>query len=258
MSEIKGWNALVTGASNGLGVDFARELAARGCHVVLVARREAELTAVAAEIVAKYGVRADVIAIDLGERDAAEQLYARLRDRPIDIVVNNAGFGIYGPFVETDLSRQRAMLDLDIGALVGITRVFVADMVGRKRGHILQVASIGAFQPSPLYATYSAAKAFVLSFGEALAYELRGTGVTCTVVSPGATRTAFLDVAGQTLTPFQKMTMMESADVARIGINATLAGRSSIVTGWMNAFNCWFISMLPRQWAAALGDRAMR
>lgn len=122
----------------------------------------------------------------------------------------------------------------------------------------MQIASIGAYQPSPLYASYSAAKAFVLSFGEALAYELRGTGVTCTVVSPGVTRTAFLDVAGQAPNTFQKATMMESAEVARIGVDAMLAGRSSIVTGALNTFNAWFASMLPRSWAAAIGARAMR
>lgn len=257
MHEIEGWNAVVTGASNGLGVDFARELAARGCNLVLVARREAELNAVAAEISAKHRVRVQVVAMDLGERGAAERLHAAVGE-PVDILVNNAGFGLFGKFVDTDLARERAMLELDILALVELTKLFVRDMVARKRGHVLQVSSIGAYQPSPFYASYSAAKAFVLSFGQALAHELRGTGVTCTVVSPGVTRTAFLEVAGQRMTAFQRATMMESATVAAIGVDAMLRGRSSVVTGWLNAFNAWLMSTLPAPWAAAIGARAMR
>lgn len=260
MVDVKGWTALVTGASNGLGVDFARELARRGCHLVLVARREPELRAVADELTAAHGVRVDVIAMDLGERGAAQRLHRAVADlgRSVDVLVNNAGFGLYGAFVDIDLEREQSMLELDILALVALTKLFARDMVVRKRGCILQVASIGAFQPSPTYATYSAAKAFVLSFGEALAYELRGTGVTCTVVSPGVTRTAFLEVAGQQVNAFQRATMMESPAVAAIGVDAMLRGRSSVVTGVMNAINTWFASMLPRQWAAAIGDRAMQ
>lgn len=257
MHEIKGWTALVTGASSGLGVDFAKELARRGCSLVLVARREAELQALAAEIRAAHPVQVDVVAMDLGAPGAPERLHAAVA-RPVDILVNNAGFGLYGKFVDIDLERERAMLELDVVALVGLSKLFVRDMVARGRGCVLQVASIGAYQPSPLYASYSAAKAFVLSFGEALAHELRGTGVSCTVVSPGVTRTAFLEVAGQAPNAFQKATMMESPEVARIGIDAMVAGRSSVVTGLLNAFNCWLMSMLPRPWAAAIGARAMR
>ncbi len=260
MTDLRGWTALVTGASNGLGVDFARELAARGCTLVLTARREAELNTVAAELRARHGVRVEVVACDLGVAGAAEHLHTTCvaRGFVVDVLINNAGFGLYGPFVEIDDGREQAMLQLDILSLVGLTKRFVRDMVGRKRGFVMQVASIGAYQPSPYYASYSAAKAFVLSFGVALAHELRGTGVSCTVVSPGVTRTAFLEVAGQTPNTFQRATMMESAEVARIGVAAMLAGRSSIVTGWMNALNSWLMSMLPRRWSAAIGARAMR
>lgn len=257
MHDIKGWTALVTGASSGLGVDFAKELARRGCSLILVARREAELQTLATEIRAAHNVQVDVIPMDLGAPGAPEALHAAA-PRPVDILVNNAGFGLYGRFVDIDMERERAMLELDVVALVGLTKVFVRDMVARKRGCVLQVSSIGAYQPSPLYGSYSAAKAFVLSFGEALAYELRGTGVSCTVVSPGVTRTAFLEVAGQAPNAFQKATMMESADVARIGIDAMVAGRSSIVTGYINTINAWFMSMLPRPWAAAIGASAMK
>jgi short-subunit dehydrogenase len=136
-----------------------------------------------------------------------------------------------------------------------MTRLFAADMVARKFGYILQVASTGAFQPIPTYAAYAAAKSYVLSFGEALHYELRQTGVTCTVLCPGVTRTEFFEVAGQTPTLYQRSTMMDSATVARIGITAMLQGRSSVVVGWLNAIFALGTRLLPRQVSAAIAHR---
>src|SRR5512146_2868283 len=167
--------ALVTGASSGLGADFARQLAARGANLILVARREEQLRAVAAEIEAAHHVATKVVPLDLAAPGAPDTLYQQLHDQgaQVDILVNNAGFGLYGDFTALPWEKEREMLVLDMIALTHLTRLFLADMLERNSGYILQVASIGAYQPSPSYAAYSAAKAYVLSLGEALNYELR-------------------------------------------------------------------------------------
>lgn len=250
---------LVTGASSGLGVDFAKELASRGCNLILVARREDLLKKQAAEIASRYRVEVETIAMDLTAPDAPQAIYDRTREwgRDIDVLVNNAGYGVFGKFVEIPWERERNMLELDIVALVGLTKLFARDMVARDSGRILLLASIGAYQPSPLYATYSAAKSFVLNFGEALNYELRHTNVRCTVLSPGITATEFLQVSGQEATAYQRLVMMQSADVARIGIEATLKGRSSVVPGRINAISAWSNRLMPRRLSTALASRLM-
>jgi hypothetical protein len=259
MSTLRDRWALVTGASSGIGADFARELAARGAHVVLVARREDRLRALAEELERAHGVRTRVLASDLAKPDAPRALHDRLRGEGIavDVLVNNAGFGVYGPFLDVPWERERQMLELDVLALVHLTKLFAADMRARGFGRVLQVASIGAFQPSPTYAAYSAAKAFVQSFGEALACELRGTGVTVTVVSPGVTDTEFFAVAGQQRSLFQRLTVMPSAKVARIGIRALERGRPLVVPGFANALTAWSMRLLPRRWQASLAKTAM-
>ena len=175
----------------------------------------------------------------------------------VDLLVNNAGFGLYGKFLDVPWERVKSMIELDILTLAHMTRVFAEDMVKRGFGRILQVSSIGAFQPTPTYAAYSAAKSFVLSFGDALCYELRGTGVSCTVICPGVTATEFLAVAGQGATAFQRMTMMKSPDVARVGIEALLRGKSSVVPGAVNAVLAWSTRLFTRQAAAAMSSRLM-
>ena len=257
--DLHGRTALVTGASSGLGADFARELARRGADLVLVARRRERLEALAKELSQAHGRQAHVVAMDLGEEDAPARLHARTREMglEVDVLVNNAGFGIYGPFLDIPWERERAMLRLDVEALVQLTKLYGRDMVARDRGWILQVASIGAFQPSPTYASYSAAKAFVLSFGEALAYELRRTKVRVCVVSPGVTETEFLEVAGQQRTLYQRMTMMKSADVARAGVKALLRGRASCVPGVVNKVPAFLMRLTPRRGAAAMANLTM-
>ncbi len=260
MSELKGRTSLVTGASSGLGVDFARVLAAKGSDLVLVARREDRLRSTADELGRRHGVRVEIVALDLAAVGAPQVLFDHLAagGRSIDVLVNNAGLGLYGPFLEIPWEREAGMLQLDITTLVHLTRLFAAPMVERRFGRVLQVASIGAFQPTPLYASYSAAKAFVLSHGEALAYELRGTGVTCTVLSPGVTATEFLAVSGQHPTFYQRLMMMKSADVARIGIGAMLRGRPSVVPGALNALTAFSTRFMPRRLAAAVAYRTMK
>lgn len=257
--DLSGMTALVTGASSGLGVDFARELARRGCTVVLVARREDLLSKVAAELESSFGTKAHALPCDLSAEDAGTRLHQDLASRglAIDILVNNAGYGVYGQFVDIDWQRERAMLELDIVTLTHLTKLFGRDMVGRGRGYILQVASIGAYQPSPTYATYAAAKAYVLNFGEALNYELRGTGVSCTVVSPGVTATEFLSVSGQSPTRYQRLMMMKSPDVVRIAVRAMLKRKGSVVPGFWNALTMFSTRLMPRRALAALANWLM-
>ena len=257
--ELEGRWALVTGASSGMGVDFARELAARGASLVLVARRAEKLEELASELEGASGTRVEVVPMDLGTRSAPQELYDLLEEKGIavDLLINNAGFGAYGPFVEQSWERVQAMLDLDIATLAHLTKLFVDGMVERRWGRILQVASIAAYQPSPTYAAYCGAKSFVLLFGESLNFELRGTGVSCTVISPGVTATEFFDVAGQKPALYHRLFMMESAKVARIGVRAMIRGRSSVVPGFGNTMNAWLTRFAPRRLNAYVANLLM-
>lgn len=258
--DLAGKWALITGASSGFGVDFARQLGAKGMNLVLVARREDKLRAVADEIAQAHNIQAVPVALDLAQDGAPRQLFdmTTAAGQDITVLINNAGFGLYGRFTELEWAREREMLDIDITALVHLTKLYAADMTARKNGYILQVASNGAFQPTPLYAVYSAAKAFVLSFGEAVNYELRGSGVSVTTTCPGPAATEFLAVSGQRQTFYQRMVMMESADVVRISLDAMLRRKASVVPGRINAFAAWSVRLMPRRLAAALAERTMK
>lgn len=260
MSMLDGKWALVTGASSGLGADFARLLAARGCNIVLVARREDRLRALAQELIAASRVDVRILRSDLSVANAAQDLYDRVRAEGInvDLLINNAGFGQFGPFLDSEWDRDLAMLHLDVVNLVHLTKLFVRDMLTRGYGRVLQVASIGAFQPVPSYASYSAAKAFVLHFSEALNFELRNTPVRITVLNPGVTATEFLQVAGQRTTLFQRLTMMQSRPVAEVGIRAMLAGRSSVIAGRLNWVMIFSLRFVPRWWMALTGHLVMK
>jgi uncharacterized protein len=257
--ELVNQTALVTGASGGLGADFARQLAARGAGLVLVARREEQLRAVAAEIEKTTAISAQIVPLDLAASDAPAVLYQRLHELGIhvDILVNNAGFGLYGGFASIPWEREKEMLNLDMITLTHMTKLFIQDMLARNSGYILQVSSIGAYQPSPTYATYSAAKAYVLSMGEALNYELRRSGVSVTVISPGVTATEFLKVAGQSPNLYQRLMMMDSPTVARIGIESMLRRRPSVVPGFFNSFTVFATRFLPRRTQAAMANFMM-
>ncbi len=258
--SIRGRWALVTGASSGLGVDFARELARRGCHTVLVARREEPLHALAEELQRDHGTSSAVIPLDLAYPDAPTELHRQIgeRDLPIDVLVNNAGVGAHGNFLSIAWERDQMMLQLDIVALVHLTKLIARDMVARGFGRILQVASLAAYQPVPSYAVYGAAKSFVLNFGEALNHELRGSGVTCTVLSPGVTHTEFQQTAGHDYTGYMRRFGMRSPQVARIGIQAMLRRRSSVIAGWHNALLAGSVRLTPRRMATAVAEYLMR
>ncbi|MEO7039678.1 MAG: SDR family oxidoreductase [Gemmatimonadaceae bacterium] len=230
--------ALVTGASSGIGADLARELARHGHDLVLTARRTAELEAIAVELRA-LGVAATVITKDLSAHGSARELAALLEagGMQIDVLVNNAGFGDSGPFVREEPDRIDAMIELNVASLTALTRAILPGMVARKRGRVMLVASVAAFQPGPNMATYCATKAYVLSLGEAIARELRGTGVTLTTLCPGATLTGWAAEAGADSLPLFKSKLipkMTSADVARVGYAAMMRGRPVLVTGLIN------------------------
>jgi len=247
-SELRDRWALVTGASSGLGVDFSRELAARGCNCVLVARREGRLRELAEELARETGVKVEVVVADLSVPEAAAELHAAiaLRGVQVDVLINNAGIGIFDRFLEIPWERERAMLQLDVTTVVQLTKLYAEEMAKRGFGRILMVASTAAYQAVPFYSTYAAAKSYVLSLGEALNYELRGTSVTCTVLSPGVTDTEFQRVAGHEYTPAMRGSVMASRDVARIGIEAMLRGRASVLAGFRNKLLIWLQRFAPR------------
>lgn len=245
--ELKGRTALVTGASSGMGVDYARELARRRANLILVARRRDALDRVAKEMRDRHGIEVRVAPADLSDAPTQERLYRELETegRQVDILINNAGFGLFGKFAESDWERVNEMLQIDIVALSHLTRLFTPGMIARRWGRILLIASTAAFQPVPIYASYAGAKSYVLSFGAALNHELRGTGVSCTVACPGVTATEFFQVAGQRQTLYQRMTIMPSAKVVEIALKALLEKRAVIVAGRLNAFMAWSMRLMP-------------
>jgi uncharacterized protein len=248
--EVMKETALITGASGGIGLDLTRLFARDGCDVVLVARSEEKLREIAAELTAKHGITAHVIASDLARPDAAAEIVKMLTDRgvTVDALVNNAGLGSSGPFLESDLRGELEMIQVNIVALTQLTKLLLPGMVARRRGRILNVASTASFQPGPLMAVYYATKAYVLSFSEALAEELRNTGVTVTALCPGPTETAFAAVAGVgTVRLFTLMKPASSAAVARTGYEAMKRGRRVVVHGLMNKLLTQSLRATPRR-----------
>jgi len=246
--------ALVTGASSGMGADFARQLADRGYGLILTARRRPEMEALAAEIrAARSGARIEILEADLARPESLDNLLRAAQGFDVEVLVNNAGFGAYGSFEALPDAAEATMIGVDVMALIRLTKAFAPPMRGRGRGYILQTASIGAFQPCPLYASYGAAKAYVLSYGLAVREELRGSGVSVTVLCPGVTRTGFFSAAKQEeLSPFQKAGMQESPRVVRGALAALFRGKPVYVPGLMNRVNAFMTRLAPRTLAASI------
>jgi uncharacterized protein len=244
--------ALITGASGGIGLDLAREFAKDGYNLVLVARSKDKLEKIAQDFAKQYNISATVIAKDLSKTSAPDELYNELKTQgiQIDALVNNAGFATYGKFVEIPLEQELQEMQLNMVTLTHLSKLFGGDMVARRNGKILNVASTAAFQPGPLMAVYYATKAYVLSFSEALANELEGTGVTVTVLCPGPTESGFQERAAmQESKLIQKggiAKMMTSAEVAAQGYEATKRGQTVIIPGFMNQMGTLLPRFLPR------------
>ena len=247
--------ALITGASSGIGLDLARLFARDRYDLVLVARSEAKLREIASELQKECNITATVIVADLAQPDAPRRIAGELRAKSIsiDALVNNAGYGLAGPFVETDLQRELDMIQVNVAALTHLTKLAVREMVARRSGKILNVASTAAFQPGPLMAVYYATKAYVLSFSEALADELRDSGVTVTTLCPGPTQTGFASVADmESSRLFRVFRPASSADVARAGYEGMKRGRRVVIPGIRNKLLVQSLRVSPRRLVTAL------
>jgi short-subunit dehydrogenase len=236
---------LITGASAGLGVDFARQLGQRGHRLVLVARRKDRLDTLAAEL-----GNARTIDLDLSEPGAVDRLTADLaaHGEQVDLLVNNAGFGLTGLFTQLDGQRQRQMIDLNCGALTELAHAVLPGMIERKSGAILNVASTAAFQPGPGMAVYFATKAFVLSFTEALHEEVKRHGVTVSALCPGPTATEFGEVAGFGPSNLLGKIAADSPSVVRAGLEGLEKGKAVIIPGLMNKSTAQAHRFFPRSW----------
>jgi len=248
-------NALVTGASGGIGYEFAKLLAQDGYNLILIARSEAKFFEIKQDFEEKYNVKILFIPIDLTIPDSAEEIFHILTQKKIDIdiLVNNAGFGNYGEFIKTDIKNEAQMIRLNIMTLHQMTKFFLQKMVERKQGRIINVASIGAFQPGPLMSVFYATQSFILSFSEALAAELKGTGVTVTCFCPGPTESGFQTVAHLQESRIVKGRKLPSAeDVVKYGYEAMNKGKTIAINGLTNKFFAIIVRFLPRNFVARL------
>lgn len=241
---------LVTGASSGIGAEIARALSRRGHGVTLAARREDRLRDLAAELSNEYGVRAETIALDVTDDDGRRALPRELEDRglTVEVLVNNAGFGSGGAFVELDAEKEASMVRTNVEAVVGLTGAFLPEMVERGRGGVLNVASIIAFQPVPFQATYGATKAAVLSFSDALHEEVRSSGVTVTAICPGPVRTEFGEAGGfgGADDKIPGRFWLEAPDVAETAVRTLENGDRIAVPGFRNQLIALYGQHTPR------------
>jgi short-subunit dehydrogenase len=244
---------LVTGASSGIGADIARELVRRGHGVTLVARREDKLRQLADELVARSGVRVEVLSADLSDAGSRAALASTLlaRELTVEVLVNNAGATTMGPVAAADRDAELRMIRVDVEAVVDLCTTFVPGMVERRRGAVLNVASTAAFQPLPGQAAYGGSKAFVLSYTQALRAELRGSGVTITTLCPGPVATGFAEAAGlsdeEAAGSLPKIMWVDKAEVARAAIAGVERGRGVVIPGPANQVGAAFAQHVPRR-----------
>lgn len=250
--------ALVTGASSGIGEQFSLQLAARGMNLVLAARSEERMQALAAQLRARHGVDVDVVGVDLAVPEGARELADRLATdgTRIDVLVNNAGFGSHNLFVDEDPDNLAREIQLNCSSLVTLTSRLLPVMVERGRGGVLNVASTAGFQPIPTMAVYAATKAFVLSFTEALWAETRKTGVRVVALCPGPTETAFFDATGK---DFMTSGRQTAEEVAAVGVRAFFTGRGpTVIPGTLNRLMAAGTSLAPRSVIARIAELRVR
>jgi len=260
LSESAPW-AIVTGASNGIGEEVARELAERGWNLVLTARSLPALEILAEELERTHRIRTLIVPLDLAEPEASKVLEdetegAGLR---IDLLVNNAGFGVFGGFLESPVDRYAQMVNLNVTALTELSHRIGGRMAARGSGRILNVASVASFQPGPGMAVYCATKAYVLSLSEALRVEFEPYGVTVTTLCPGPTTSGFQAVSGMGSSPVMgRIPLATSRQVARFGVDAALKGRGIVVPGWVNSLLVSLVGFVPRSLLPRIVDRIQR
>jgi short-subunit dehydrogenase len=249
--HVRGKTALITGASSGIGYELAQLFATDGYDLVLVAKNEPQLFRIADELATTFEVSVTPLGQDLTEAQAVDQIFARLQQDAItvDVLVNNAGIGIHGAFAQIDLAKELELVQVNIVAITALTKVFLQEMLKRGQGKILNVASTAAFESGPFVAVYFATKAYVLSFSEALAEELRGTGITVTTLCPGPTHTNFLKQAGVQKIEVLRHVTMRPSRVAMLGYRGLMAGKLRVVPGLVNELFLLAVKFAPRRWS---------
>jgi short-subunit dehydrogenase len=246
---------LITGASGGIGYELAKLFAREHYNLVLVARNGGKLNQIAAELQSQFGVTVKTVVLDLAAAPATKFLFDQLQREgvAVDVLVNNAGFGAFGEFASMAEEEILGQIQLNIAALTHLTRLFLPLMLARRRGKVMNVASTAAFQPGPLMAVYYASKAYVLSFSEALANEVKGSGVSVTCFCPGATDTGFAKRAGtEDSRLFKKIGAMNVEAVARDGYRGLMAGRTLVISGVQNWLVAESVRFAPRKWVTAV------
>src|ERR1700719_565702 len=249
IAEWRGKWALITGASAGIGVALAKELAAGGANLVLTARRQERLEELARELAAKHKIKTAIFAADLADVSVPEKIYAFTRTQGIivELLVNNAGFGAYGELHSVEVKRLLDMVQVNCAALVHLTRLYVPDMVARRSGDILILASTASFQAVPYISTYAATKAFDLLFAEGLAEEMKPYGVRVCALCPGSTETEFQEVAGQSSIVAAMKNRETAEKVAHVGLQALAAGKSYVISGTGNYLGAHAQRLVPRR-----------
>ncbi|MDD4778329.1 MAG: SDR family oxidoreductase [Fermentimonas sp.] len=252
--------ALITGASKGIGRELAHLFAKDGCNLVLAARSAKELDSLKVQLEEKYKVTVHTSIKDLSQPESAQTLFDELKaaDVDIDYLVNNAGFGDYGTFAETEWDTYEKMISLNVTTLTHLCHLFIRDIRGRKHGRILNISSTAAFQPGPMMAVYFASKAFVLNFSEAIGHELRKDNITVTTLCPGPTSTNFGEVSGMNASKLVKnVTIASSADVAKLGYKAMMKGNATVIHGAQNKLAPFGVRFLPRKWVTRVSAKVM-
>lgn len=239
--------ALITGASSGIGLELANIMAEKGHHLILVARRAEVLQKLKNQLESQYKINVATFALDLSIPHQAKVLYELCvaKDLTVNCLVNNAGYGDYGKFDSSKIDTYQNMLQLNVLALTELTALFLEGMKKRQSGHILNVGSIAAFQPIPNFSVYAASKAYVMQFTEALSYELRGTGVTATLLSPGVTETGFVARANMQNAANAKGKLMDARTVALQGYQAMIQGKLNVTPGWKNQLMTFGSKTMP-------------
>ena len=249
--KLKGKWVLITGASSGFGIDFANIFAESGTNLILTARRIEPMVELKKKLENLHKIKVEVIPMDLSIKDAAINLYNQIKAKGItvDTLINNAGFGIFGEFINSSWEEEEKQLMVDVVNLMHLTKLYLKDMVAANFGYILNISSIGGYQPSPLYASYSAGKSYVLNFTEALNYELRNTNVRVSTLAPGVTATGFQETAakGKPLSLYQKLSMMKSRPVAETDVKGMMKGTPSVMPGLFNKLSIFALRLTPRK-----------